>query len=108
MGVGACVKGVCIMEEKIIKCACGAELKRHAIRYVIEPIKQEFVCYKCWVAAKEKSLAEVENCGRCGKLLEGKDFIDHRYCYAPDKDGKIGWNRFCIECEPYTEMAKHH
>ena len=77
-------------------------------RYVIEPIKQDFVCYECWVAAKKKKQAEVKNCCRCGKLLNGKDFIGHRYCLAPDKSGKTGWNLFCIECQPYTEMVGHH
>ncbi len=96
------------MAKTISKCACGKEIEYYSTKYVIDPMKQEFSCRECWEASKEKARRETETCCRCGKVLGGKDFIDHRFCLAEDKQGKTGWNLFCIECEPYQEMAGKH
>jgi hypothetical protein len=47
-------------------------------------------------------------CGCCKKELEGKPFIDQRYCNGKGEDGKYRWGHFCLTCEPYPEMAEHH
>lgn len=96
------------MNKTIIKCPCGTELGEHDARFVIHPMTQEFVCPKCWTADREKRATEIYECCRCGKKLDGSNFVDHRYCYAPDKAGDIGFNLFCIECEPYTPMGDRH
>ncbi len=96
------------MNKELEKCLCGKELDKYGVRFVLDPIKQEFVCPQCWEADKEKKITETETCCRCGKLLDGKDFIDHRLCLAPNSESKTVWGLFCIECEPYTETVEHH
>jgi hypothetical protein len=91
-----------------MNCKCGKELEKYDTRYITDPIKQDFVCRRCWITNRENKKAEVQACCRCDKELNGKDFIDHRYCLGVDKTGKTGWNLFCIECQPYTEMAEYH
>ncbi len=96
------------MIKSITKCPCGKELGKYDTRFVINPLTQEFVCPACWLAEKAKKEAETNECARCGKVLDGINFTDHRYCSAPDKNGKEGFNMFCIQCEPYTRMGDHH
>ncbi len=96
------------MNKPLTKCKCGKEFDEYGNKFVINPMTQEFSCYDCWVADKEKKEAEVDVCCRCWKELNGKDFIDHRYCLAPDKKGKTGWNLFCISCEPYPKESGKH
>ena len=96
------------MIKSITKCPCGKELGAYDTRFVINVMTQEFVCPKCWLAEKTKKEDLQRNCVRCGKLLDGMNYVDHRYCLAPDKDGKYGFNMFCIQCEPYPKMGKRH
>ncbi len=96
------------MNKTLIKCSCGKEIEEYDTRFVTNPMTQEFVCRECWKAYKEKKQVGVEVCCRCGKALTGKSFIDHRYCLAPDKDGKTGFNLFCISCASYPEMSERH
>jgi hypothetical protein len=51
---------------------------------------------------------EFKKCCKCHKVLDGLNFIDHRYCNARDSDGKYDWNLVCTDCEPYTKMGEHH
>ncbi len=96
------------MIKLIRKCPCGKELGEYDTRFVINPITQEFVCPSCWLAAKAEKEALTKECARCGKVLDGMNFVDHRYCFAPDKEGKTRWNMYCIQCEPYNKMGKRH
>ncbi len=96
------------MNKELIKCSCGKELEEYDTRFVTNPITQEFVCRECWKACKEKRHVEVDVCCKCGKALQGKSFIDHRFTLAPDRKGKTGFNLFCISCEPYSEMTERH
>ncbi len=90
------------------KCKCGKGIEKYSVKFIIDPLSPEFVCFDCWTADKERKQAEVCVCGRCDKTLDGIDFIDHRFCLAPDKDGKTGWNLFCISCEPYVVRSEKH
>ncbi len=96
------------MNKTLTNCICGKEIKEHSQKYILNPLSPEFVCRECWLADKEKKKSEVEVCSRCDKVLDGKDFIDHRLCLARDKQGKTGWNLFCISCEPYIVRSARH
>ncbi len=92
------------MNKTLTKCICGKEIKEFSQKYITDPLNPVFICRECWLADKAKKKAEVRVCCRCGKVLDGKDFIDHRFCLAPNKEGKTGWNLFCISCEPYYSL----
>lgn len=96
------------MNDTLIKCTCGKEIEKYSTKYITSPLNPEFVCRECWQADKESKKAEVQVCCRCDKVLKGKDFIDHRFCLAPDKDGIYRWKLLCTECEPYIEMGEKH
>lgn len=96
------------MNNTLIKCTCGKTIEKYSTKYITSPLNPEFVCQECWLAYKESKKAEVQVCCRCDKVLEGKNFVDHRYCLAPDKDGKYVWGLFCIECEEYKPMESKH
>ncbi len=96
------------MNNTLEKCECGKDIQTYSIKYVIDPMKQVFVCRECWLASKHKAMFETETCCKCGKALDGEDFIDHRFCLAPDNEDKTEWNLFCIECQPYQEMVEKH
>ncbi len=96
------------MNKTIDKCNCGKDIEQYSTKYVTDPMTQEFSCRECWQASREKKEAETMTCARCGKTLNCKCFGERRFCLAKDKDGKYGWNIFCISCEPYQEMAEKH
>jgi hypothetical protein len=96
------------MTDIFKKCQCGRELEKYDTRYILDPIKQDFICRRCWIVNRETKRIEEKKCCRCGKKLEGKDFIDHRFCLARDKTHRSVWGLFCIQCENYLKMGEHH
>jgi hypothetical protein len=96
------------MSKTLEKCKCGNELAECGLRYVSNAMSQEFVCLECWVKAKSKKKKPFKKCCRCGKVLGGVNFIDHRYCSTYDSTGKSKFNMVCTECEPYSKMGDRH
>jgi hypothetical protein len=96
------------MNKTLEKCACGKELGEYDPWYVIDIMTQEFVCHECWVENKKKKKLEFKKCCRCHKVLDGVNFINHRFCNTYDENGKYKFNMVCIECEPYTPMGDWH
>lgn len=62
----------------------------------------------CWLYVWSFGMKEKKICARCERELEGKPFLDMRYCAAKCKDGGYAFEMFCLDCEPYPEMGEHH